>query len=75
MKQDSSDTGTRPAFTADTLMGDAMAQDPNLPVVLMQFHIGGCSMCGFENDDTIAKVAEDNGVPVERLLSALNAPS
>ena len=28
MKQDSSKT--RPAFTADTLMGDAMAQDPNL---------------------------------------------
>ncbi len=72
MKQDSSKT--RPEFTADTLMGDAMAQDANLPVVLMQFHIGGCSMCGFENDDTIAKVAEDNGVPVERLLAALNAP-
>ena len=62
------------ACTADTLMGDAMARDPNLPVVLMQFHIGGCSMCGFENDDTIAKVAEDNGVPVERLLAAINAP-
>lgn len=72
MEQDSKDTA--PAFTADTLMGDAMARDPNLPVTLMQFHIGGCSMCGFENDDTIAKVAEDNGVPVERLLEAINAP-
>jgi hypothetical protein len=63
---------TREPFTANTLMGDAMASDPNLPVVLMQFHIGGCNMCGFENDDTIAKVAEDNGVPVERLLDAVN---
>ena len=68
------DTKRPEAFTADTVMGDAMARDPNLPVVLMQFHIGGCAMCGFENDDTIAKVAEDNGVPVERLLAAINAP-
>ncbi len=60
------------ACTADTLMGDAMARDPNLPVVLMQFHIGGCSLCGFEPDDTIAKVAEDNGVPLDRLLGAMN---
>ena len=59
-------------FTPETLMADAMARDPNLPVVLMRFHIGGCNMCGFENADTIAKVAADNGVPVDRLLAAMN---
>ena len=59
-------------FSPDTLMGDAMAKDPNLPVVLMRFHIGGCNMCGFENEDTIAKVAEENGVPLDRLLQAMN---
>ena len=59
-------------FRPETRMADAMAQDPNLPVVLMRFHIGGCNMCGFENDDTISKVAEDNGVPLERLLQAMN---
>ena len=64
--------GNRNGFTADTVMEDAMNADPNLPVVLMQFHIGGCSLCGFEPDDTIAKVAEDNGVPLDRLLAALN---
>ncbi len=69
--QDSPHEG--PAFTAETLMGDAMAADPNLPVVLMQFHIGGCSLCGFEQDDTIERVAEDNGVPLEVLLEAMNA--
>lgn len=53
-------------------MKDAVAADPNLPVVLMRFHIGGCSLCGFEEDDTIATVAADNGVPLERLLAALN---
>ena len=59
-------------FTGETKMADAIARDPNLPVVLMRFHIGGCSLCGFEPDDTIAQVAEDNGVPLERLLQALN---
>lgn len=59
-------------FAPDTIMADAMAADPNLPVTLMGFHIGGCSLCGFEPDDTIAKVAEDNGVPLERLLAAMN---
>ena len=59
-------------FTPDTTMERAMAADPNLPVVLMKFHIGGCSLCGFEPTDTIAKVAEDNGVPLDRLLEAVN---
>ncbi len=65
---DSKDNG----FTADTTMREAMERDPNLPVVMMGFHIGGCSLCGFEPDDTIHKVAEDNGVPLERLLEAMN---
>lgn len=62
----------RPKLTAETRMGDAVRANPDLPVVLMRFHIGGCTMCGFEDDDTIAQVAEDNGVPIERLLAALN---
>jgi len=53
-------------------MREALEHDPNVPVVLMRFHIGGCSLCGFEPDDTIAQVAADNGVPVARLLEALN---
>ncbi len=70
-----SETGNRPAkgeFTPETTMADALAADPDLPVALMKFHIGGCSLCGFEPDDTIAKVAEDNGIPTDRLLAALN---
>lgn len=62
----------RQRFTAETRMGDVLAQDPNARLVLMQFHIGGCSHCGFEQNDTVMKVAADNGVPLDRLLSALN---
>ena len=60
-------------LTPETKMGDAIRNNPNLPVVLMRFHIGGCSLCGFEPEDTIEKVAADNGVPVEELLAAMNA--
>ena len=72
----SSDSQT-PARGADPLTGEstmsqALAGDPNLPIVLMRFHIGGCSLCGFEPEQTVAEVAEDNGVPLEVLLEALN---
>ncbi len=59
-------------FSAKTTMADAIRRDPNLPVVLMRFHVGGCSLCGFEPHDTIAQVAEDNGIPVDVLLAAIN---
>lgn len=62
----------KPQVTATTRMGDAIRDDPNLPMILMRFHIGGCSMCGFEQDDTVEDVAEANGVPLEDLLAALN---
>jgi len=64
-----------PRITADTVMADAIRANPNLPVILMRFHIGGCSLCGFEPEDSVAQVAEDNGVPLERLLQALNQGS
>jgi hypothetical protein len=53
-------------------MSDALRRNPDLPVILMRFHIGGCSMCGFDDSDTIAKVAEDNGVPLAVLVQAIN---
>ena len=66
---------SREKFAPQTRMEDAMRQDMDLSVVLMRFHIGGCSLCGFEPDDTISKVAEDNGVPTEVLLAAMNRDS
>jgi hypothetical protein len=72
METDTNSPDNPNSFTPETTMGEAMAQDPNLPIVLMKFHIGGCNMCGFENNDTIAKVADQNGVPMDRLLTAMN---
>jgi hypothetical protein len=62
----------KPKFSAETKMEEAMRSDPNLSVTLMRFHIGGCSLCGFEPDDTIGRVAADNGVPTAVLLAAMN---
>ena len=72
-----SDTTSKPAikkpYSENNKMSDAMRSNPNLPVILMRFHIGGCSLCGYEEEDTIAEVAEANGVPTATLLEAMNA--
>lgn len=72
MSKPDPDAAQRAPITAMTTMADAIRQDPNLPMILMRFHIGGCSMCGFEATDTVAEVAELNGVPLDELVAALN---
>jgi hypothetical protein len=77
MKQD---TNTPPVnstkqgqFTAETTMLEALTADPSLGMVLMRdFHLGGCRNCGFNPHDSIANVAAQNGIPVDRLLAAMN---
>ncbi|MCA8952298.1 MAG: disulfide oxidoreductase [Planctomycetes bacterium] len=60
-------------FTAQTTMLEALTADPSLGMVLMRdFHLGGCSHCGFDPHDSIENVASQNGIPTERLLAALN---
>lgn len=60
-------------FTSQTTMLEAMTADPSLSMVLMRdFHLGGCSNCGFEPNQSIENVAAENGIPTERLLAALN---
>lgn len=54
-------------------MLEALTADPTLGMVLMRdFHLGGCRNCGFNPQDTIEQVATQNGIPTDRLLSALN---
>lgn len=65
---------TKPGrFTAQTTMQEALTADPSLGLVLLRdFHLGGCSNCGFEASDSIDAVAQQNGIPTDRLLAALN---
>jgi hypothetical protein len=64
-----SDTKFNPKMT----MEEAVRVDGRVKMILQQFHIGGCHHCGFEEQDTIEKVATDNGVPVDVLLNTLNS--
>jgi len=39
---------------------------------MRDFHIGGCRNCGFDPHSSIEEVAQQNGIPTERLLAAMN---
>ena len=65
------DSQTKTPIGPDTQMEEVASRNPNLGMVLMGYHIGGCTLCGYEPDDTVARVAEDNGVPVTELLRAV----
>ena len=62
-----------PRFTAQSTMVEVLTADPRLGMVLMRdFHLGGCRNCGFNPHDSIEAVAQQNGIPTERLLGAMN---
>ena len=72
MTEDSK-TANSTRFTAQTTMLEALTADPSLGMVLMRdFHLGGCSNCGFDPNESIEMVAGNNGIPTDRLLAALN---
>lgn len=73
MNPTSNDTQKPGLFTAKNTLLEVLTADPSLGMVLMRdFHLGGCSHCGFNPHDTIEDVAAQNGIPTERLLAALN---
>ena len=73
MNPTKNDTQHSTRFNAKTTMLKALTADPTLGMVLMRdFHLGGCRNCGFNPQDTIEQVATQNGIPTDRLLSALN---
>ncbi len=61
-----------PAFVESDTMDRVLERAPEARHILMRFHIGGCHHCGFEERDTVRKVAEDNGIRPQILLAALN---
>jgi hypothetical protein len=66
-------TSNKPRFTTQTTMRECLMTDPSLGMILMRdYHLGGCRNCGFNVDDSIEAVAQQNGIPVERLLASMN---
>lgn len=69
-------TPKKTSFTAQSTMLECLTADPSLGMVLMRdFHLGGCRNCGFNPHDTIEAVAQQNGIPTDRLLAAMNRAS
>jgi hybrid cluster-associated redox disulfide protein len=64
-----------PLVEASMKIADAIAIDPRVRNVLAQFHLGGCSSCAIDEEQTIEQVAMSYGIDLDRLMAALTAVS
>lgn len=62
-----------PSITAETTMRELVSLFPGAQRALFRgYHIGGCSSCGFQPEETLAQVCERNGgLPVEDVIGYL----
>lgn len=60
-----------PPLTADTRMGEMMQLYPGARRALFaKYHIGGCSSCGFNDEETLAGLCERNeNIPVDEFIT------
>jgi hybrid cluster-associated redox disulfide protein len=56
-------------------IAEAIAFEPRMRDVLAQFHLGGCSACAINEEDTFAQAAMRHGIDLGDLMAALNALS
>jgi hypothetical protein len=66
-------TTGRSQFTSEMTVREAQLLHPQAQQVLAGLHLGGCSSCAIEPDDTLSKVSVDHGVDLVLLLANLNA--
>ncbi|MGL4651429.1 MAG: hypothetical protein ACRC1H_18635 [Caldilineaceae bacterium] len=59
-------------FTPEMTVREAQLVHPQVQQVLSGFHLGGCSDCAVEPDDTLGAVAASKGVALDQLLGTLN---
>ena len=60
-------------FDAGMTVGEAFDLHPDARWVLSSLQIGACAHCAVSTEQTIGHVAEEFGVPVDRVISELNA--
>lgn len=56
-------------------IAEAIALDPHMRDVLAQFHLGGCSSCAIDEEDTLEQAVVSHGIDLGRLMAALTALS
>jgi hybrid cluster-associated redox disulfide protein len=59
-------------ITPETKIGEVMAVHPQAQQVLASFHLGGCSSCYVDDQQSLADAAAVNGRELEPILAALN---
>ena len=64
-------TGTI-AFQPEMTVREAQLLHPQAQQILAGFHLGGCSSCAVEPDETLATVAANSGLELDVLLKNLN---
>jgi hybrid cluster-associated redox disulfide protein len=60
-------------FEPTMKIAEAIAIDPRVREVLAQFHLGGCSSCAIDDEQTIERAAASYGVDLAHLMAALEA--
>ena len=60
------------AFTPEMTVRAALVTHPQAEQVLAAFHLGGCSHCAVEPDDTLANACAEHGVDATALVANLN---
>lgn len=68
LKQSSGDI----SFQPDMTVREVQMLHPQAQQILAGFHLGGCSSCAIEPDDTLAKVCVENKLDLNALLGNLN---
>jgi hybrid cluster-associated redox disulfide protein len=61
-----------PVFTPHMTVRAALATHPQAEQVMAAFHLGGCSHCAVEPDDTLAHACAQHGVDAAALVANLN---
>lgn len=61
-----------PKITGQSTMAQVLQTYPSAQRALFQkYHIGGCSSCGFEPDDTLQSVLEEHGAAPDEVARAV----
>ena len=63
----------QPHFRTDMTVEQAFRQHAGARRVFAKFHLGGCSNCAISETETVAEVSEGYGIPLEMLMSELEA--
>ena len=62
----------KPAFAPQMPVREALLVHPQAEQILAGFHLGGCSSCAVDPDETLAQICREHGRDLEELLANLN---